>query len=749
MESNVIFRDGMDNDPADYNKLQDFVRGSLDHIVGDAVTEARKFAGFTTEITGAATVAVAPGRLFSAGQVFVRTTELTKSFLTQLPVATKKIVLLVGYGQEVETDERPREFLINEETGASEPQTVAMESARICVLNFASGQEGADPIDPIVDAGTLPIARIVLTPSGIATVTMLADNRLDSVASVADRVDILEQFQARTEPQVVALGSDIATLKKGIGGNIGKELFGRTLARLAAIEEKVGIPSAALDSDCDFFLDLDETDAAFAGYDAKVAEGIRFAPAASATSALAIFNTQNPAAKIVSGTMFPAYALEDRLSVGPRQGDVQVSAFTYQANEIVELTMSRTRIRYGQEQTVCTNSAWWQTGQYDAARGVFAKDGETFAAAVQAEFGDVPGHNLMRVQTYWEDTYEEPYWAQVTVDHTVNGSQVAETFLNANDGWLAAVSLTFTQLANAGGVTLGICETERGMPDLKRFISYTTVDRADLKVNDVTRIPILPVFLQGGRRYALVVITAANHWLATTQGTNFPQGTFFYVLDGAYQQGDGTRDLCFTLHMAKFTQSRAVIELTGLQLAGGIAAIDILADSVVPGSTDLTYEIQVGSVWYPLAAVSASVLATLPALVPIRAVFTGTPDVMPALRLTGSRVIVSRPKTALTHVSKIRTLPGSGSSSVRLIARLEHFEPAHHTAVAKIRTGAGYATVVAASSFVDAIAEDGSIERTWLFNLGAPVTSFRKQFEATTDSLHRAFHFGWAKDFAL
>jgi hypothetical protein len=134
--------------------------------------------------------------------------------------------------------------------------------------------------------------------------------------------------------------------------------------------------------------------------------------------------------------------------------------------------------------------------------------------------------------------------------------------------------------------------------------------------------------------------------------------------------------------------------------------------------------------------------------VPLRAVFTGTPDTMPAVRLTGSRVIVSRPKTALTWVSQIRTLPAA-SASIRVMARLEHFDAAHNTAVGKIRTGAGHNTVVHASSVLDVLTDDGAIERTWVFNLGAGVTSFRKQFEATTDSVHRPFHFGWAKDFAL
>lgn len=751
MERKVIFRDGQDLDPADFNNAQAFVQDAIDHVVNDGITAGRKFAGFVGAISAVAEVTIAPGRLYSAGRVYRRADAVVKSFLTALPVATKKSVLVVVYGQEIETDVRPREFLINEETGASEPRQVATEAARICNVTFASGQEAADPIDPQVDVGALAIARIILSPAGVVSITMLAENRLASVQSVGDRVGSLEDFRARIGPQTTALGSDLASIKGSLGGLVGKEVYGRTLGRLAAIEAKVGIPSAAVDSTADFFLDKRATDDTFAGYDARVSEGIRFARAAVAETSLAIFDALNPKASIVNGLMLPAHTLEERLQVGPFQSEVQVASFTYQSHEMVQQTMSRTRIRYGQEQTVCTNSAWWQTGQYDATQNIFTKDGETFTVSLVAEFGDVPGHNLERVQSFWEDTYEEPYWAQVTVPHTVNGAQVGETFLNANAGWLGAISLNFTRLADNGGITLALCETNRGAPDLTKVISYTTIDRASLKLGK-TMYPIDRVFLQGGKRYAFVVITAANHWLAATAGENFPEGTLFYVLDGAYQQGDGTKDLCFSLHFAKFTSARAVIEMAPLQLAGGIATLDILADSVVPASCDLSYEVQVGGTWTPIAATTNPIFGAggiMPALAPLRAVFTGTPDTMPGLKLTGSRVRVSRPKLALVHVSSIRTLPGSGSTQIRVLTRFESWDAAHHTAAVKLRTGAGYATVVTPSSYVDVVVDSGIVERTTLFNLGAAVTTYRIQCEATTDSALRAFHFGWRKDFAL
>jgi len=750
MQSRVIFRDGMDNDPADYNNLQSFVQGSMDDLVADAVTADRKYAGFTGARTSSTEVTCQPGRLYSAGKVFARDDAFVKDFTTSLPIATKKHVLIVIFGQEVETNAQPREFLINEETGASEPRTMAMELARVCAINTASGQESPDPIDPILDAGVLAVARVVLTPTGVDRVEMINANRLDSIALVAGRTSALEDFRAKAGPQIVALGSDIASLKVSAGNNVNTAAFGRLLTRMATLEEQAGIPVGASDSDADFFLDKAESDLAHPNFRAKIEEGIRFADEAVADSQLAVFDALNPRAKVTGDVMFPAYARELRMAVGPRQAETQIAAYSYQTHEMVQRMMSRTRTRYGEEFTVCTNSGWWGAVTDRYIPETFERNGELFQT-VEVDW-DGPAHGWVRVRRLWVDVYQEPYWDYVTVDHAVPGAQIAETFLNANDMWLDAVGLTFTRLAKDGGITLAICETDRGAPALDKVVSVTTVPRASLLVNAETVIPVQPVYLEGGKRYALVVISAADHWIATTQGVNFPQGTLFYVLDGAYQQGDGARDLCFNLYAAKFTASRAVIDMAPLSLAGGMTAIDILAEAIVPKSTDLTYEVQVGGIWTPLTRTEQSVLGAggnIPPLVPLRMVMTGTPDVMPAVKLTTSRVRVSRPRLALTHVSMPRLLPGAGSAQIRVIGRFEYFEAGHHTATAKLRTGAGYNTLVSPSSFSDVVADDGSIERTWVFNLGAAVQSYKIQFDATTDSALRTFHFGWRKDFAL
>jgi hypothetical protein len=752
MESRVIFQDGMDNDPADYNNLQDFTGQSLDHIVGDGITSHRKFAGFQATASGATTLAALPGRYFSGGKVYNRADEFTYDFALQLPVAAKKVAVLVVWGEESDTDARPREFLINEETGASEPRVVAMEHARVAKLSVSMGQENADPIPPVLDSGVTAVATIILSPTGIESVTIASDNVLDSVQSVADRADDLETFRDAIKPQVQSLGADIAALTKGQASLVGLDTFGRVLDRVAILEGRDGVPEAAVDSFADFLIDATHSDLAFAGVQARVSEGLRFDDEQAAVAPLAIFDPLNPRAKIVGGVMFPAYNRVKRLAVGPKAGEVQVSQYSYATHSYVQKTASRHRVRHGRARTLSTSSNYLKRGRDDISAKIFRRQDEDWNTPAALLRNAVLNHLPKRAKGHWEDSYEVPYWEELTVDNSVNGTQVAETFLNANDMLLEAIGLTFTRLAADGAVTVLVCETDRGLPMLDKVISSTTVARAGLALNAETIVPIQPVFLTGGVRYAIVVITAADHWLATCAGSSFPQGTFFYVLDGAYQQGDATRDIMFSLYQAQFTTSRAVVDLQPLSLAGGISDIDILAPATIPGSSQVTYEIQVGATWYALDEAEAGNIlgagGVMPNLLPFRVVLTGTPDVMPSVALTGSQVKVSRQRTTYTYVSATRNL-AAPSTQLRLSVRLESFDAAHHANVAKLLTGVGFVTETAATSFSDHAQSDGSIERIYVFNLGAGVSAFKWKLTGTTDSALSLYHVALLKDHAL
>ena len=752
MESRVIFQDGMDNDPADYNDLQDYVQKSLDDIVYDSIINGRGFAGFLVTKSGPTSVSVAVGRLYQSGAVFAKDSVTTFDFTSQLPVATKKYVTIVVWGQSLDTDTRPREFLINEETGATEARTVALERARICNVQAAyAPSESPNPEYAILDANVLGVAHVLLTPTGVDSVVMLSANEVPNLDEVDGRLQDAEAFIADAAPRIASLASDISALANGQRGRVSIDIFQRTLGRVALLEAKSGIPSNAADSSADFFLDTDGMDLAFSGSSIKVDEGLRLPDAAANSQALQLFNPIDAAAMIKNGVLFPAYDRVLRQNIGPRIAEAQISAYSYQTYTAVQKMMSRLRIRYGATYTYCTNSAFWQTGNYDPITHIFSRAGETFVVLDPALA--TQDHVFVRITKFWYDTYSEAYWDIVTAEHTITGAQIAETFPVGQDMWVDAIGVYFTRLAASGAVNVLIVEcNSTGVPDLTQCIAKVTVDRADLKLAPTeTVIPFGPTFLEAGKRYAIVIITAADHWVGMAAGTSFTQGTFFYVLDGAYAQGDATRDLAFKIYTCQFRLNRSSIQLTPLSLSGGIASIDINADVIIPKSTKAVFEVQVSGVWYAMDDVTPTILGaggSIPPLLPFRCTFVGSPEVMPAIRLTDSVVDYFRAATTGVGISAIRTLPAS-STQIRVMCRLENYDDVVHDLDCKLLTDAGYATSNNAASIVDVENADGSLNRTFVFNLGSGVTTFRKKFlPATSDALN-VFHVAWTQDWAL
>jgi hypothetical protein len=130
VEKQVIFRDRQEAQAGDFNNAQDFARQSLDHIVRDGIVAEKAFAGFLVTQKSATEIEIAPGRLYRQGAVFEREDAPVRDLFSFLPVAVKRIVTVVGWGQEIETDVQPRDFLVDAETRLTEPAAVAMERRR-------------------------------------------------------------------------------------------------------------------------------------------------------------------------------------------------------------------------------------------------------------------------------------------------------------------------------------------------------------------------------------------------------------------------------------------------------------------------------------------------------------------------------------------------------------------------------------------------------------------------------------------
>ncbi|HML28949.1 MAG TPA: hypothetical protein PKE16_08935, partial [Hyphomicrobium sp.] len=640
MERLVNFRDNQEQQADDHNNLQAYVRESFDDLVFDAIENNKAYAGFDSTATGTTEVTSQPGRLYTNGAVHIQLDAVKTELFTYLPTVTKKKVVLVTWASETgELQVEGRDFLINVDTGETQPKSVPMESRRVANVSPRAGVESPDPqLPPIADT-ELAFAIVTLNTNGIESVEMVAENRLPRLSDVADQLKLIIDWKEITEPRITTIASDITNLANQVNGVANNRDLFNLFADVARLKEIAELPDDYAAYGADRFLTTDESDTTNINYLAKVEEGIRFSDANAGLSELNVFSAFDPNQSITNGLLLPAYSNVTRLNITGYSGEVSISQYGYQTVDVVQKMMSRQRIRYGTTYTYCTNSAWWRSGSYDPVTHIFTRNGETFLVLS----GDTSkNHQMIRLEQFWVDTYEEPYWDYVVNNLSITGALVAQSFLNSQDGWLTQIGFYLTRKAANGNITLTVVETTNGAPDLTKAVMSTTVDYAKLKVYPAqTLVDVPPTYLKAGTRYALVITTNANHWIAMASGNSYAQGTFFYSTDGAFYQGDLTKDAMITLNFASFDNPRVVITLQPLQLDGGIAAIDINADMIVSAACQLVFEVQVNGNWMPLSAVNTQALIGLPPLLPLRAVFVGTSDIMPGLKLAGSQVLVS------------------------------------------------------------------------------------------------------------
>jgi hypothetical protein len=231
-----------------------------------------------------------------------------------------------------------------------------------------------------------------------------------------------------------------------------------------------------------------------------------------------------------------------------------------------------------------------------------------------------------------------------------------------------------------------------------------------------------------------------------TNGTEYTQGLLMYAQDGAYFTSAAERDLMLRLNFARFTTPRAVVQMQPLQLAGGIQELDMLYESAVPAGCRLVWEYQTGGLWRPVTVDNAPQFGGA-ALVPLRAVFIGTSDLMPAVRPGTAQVTVRRRGTDFVHVSTPRTL-AQASSDIRVRLLLEDFNPdapANHTVNCKLIIGSN---TVDPASWRDEIVDSRSRWREFRFTPAA-TTSYRIRIEGTGVTAQYPWHVAERYDLAL
>lgn len=748
MEKQVIYRDRQELQATDMVNSQGWMDEAQQHLISDAITPERQFIGLAVTQRSASELEIAPGRLYvgTTGKVYALAFAQVVSVFSMLPLEDEKWLAVSVYGQEEDVDVQARDFLIDLQTGQTQPESVAMQRRRVVISHVAQGLESPTPEKPEPPTGYTLIAHVRLSPSGVQQIVLAESRHLPNLNALQTRVAAAEGWITSAGPRIDHIVSDIAGLGEAVSARATIQQMLAVAMDMARVKERLEIPDDYIFYGADHYLNEDETDPDAVGYSAFVQEGVRPAIAAQDELGLALLNPLDAAAKLSSDNfLLPAYNEITRLRMENRIGDLTINQYQYQTTDLTQRAMSRERIQYGETRTLCTNTGFWRSGQYDPITGIYRINGETWEVDPAYRQNMILQVGQVRATQFWYSTYTETYWDAVTTTHTVQGSILAQTVLMAQTGWLTSIDVYFSNVDPAGGLTLILTDASRGQPDMNYGIARVVL-AANALATGWKRITFSrPVFVESGRRYAIVLVSGAQHRVGYTQGTDYTQGVLMYAQDGAFFTEAAERDLMLRLNFAQFTTPRAIIQMEPLQLAGGIGDLDMLYEGVTPDGTQIFWEYQVAGIWYPIKEGSAENIASLPALLPLRAVFVGTTDLMPGLLLPSAQVLVSRMGTSFTHFSTERTLStASDHIVVRLL--LEDFNPTPHTVNCQLVIGG---SPVSASSTRDEIVDSRSRWREYTFNLGATTTEYVIKITGSTTNWRQSWHVAERYDLAL
>lgn len=699
-----IFRVDQEMPAGDLNDMQAFRDVALTTALADAVTDGRGYSGFAVSMTSATEITIAPGRYYVAGVCYVAEAATVINLLPRLPLATKRKLAVVVWGQEVETDIEPRDFLVDVQTGATEPRAVAMTKLRQAQVGEIAGTEAADPPTPAVAPTALLLAVVTVTPSGVSVIEQEAATRLPTVADTAQGVGELRAWRAGISPRVDTLATMQLVLADATAAKADLRLVLDLSTRLADAERRLKIPAGAMTSASDDYSDDTLTDVAATDGGALLDRGLLFPPAASGTFPLELFNPNDAAVKrSAAGLVLPAYTQVLKLSTGSPTADIAASSITVQT---------------------------WVTYSYIAYDQVTRwRAGYTYETVLYADgtFGSIPHYAGM-------ESYVE--WVPVTRYQTDNistsysGMLIAQTLPAPSNMWATSIGLTFTQVGPTDDVVVLLTETDLGKPNLSKVLARTTVAHAALKkAPEKTVVPIEPALLDAGRRYAVVVLTQGDHRLGIVGGNQFADGTLFRGSDGDYVTGDLTQDLAIDLWGAAFNAPRSEVMLTPIDLSGGVTDIAATYKRLVPDGCTMALEVQSSGRWYPLG--SPELPATLPAVVPLRAVMLGSRDLAPGFWAAPTVITASRPATSGTHYSTTRTLPAA-STDIRVILDLSGWDGARHSlTVTLVKADT---TEVTAALVTTEAASETITRKTFKFTPSPGITTYKIKIAMTRSS---------------
>ena len=347
---------------------------------------------------------------------------------------------------------------------------------------------------------------------------------------------------------MAALASDLAELANKVKslGTLGA-LKGIAMD-VARVKASLRYPTSAADYGTDWFLEASQsniTNSLTLGYDAKIEEGLRFGDANADEFEISLFSANDPNAAYSNGLLMPKYVEVLRLATSTAlqpTTTLGIAQYGFQTVAMKTGYMSRSRLRYGGSYFTCTNSQLWDNN--DLWGSILRSSAATFNPAsilypdgtVSAKMSMIGqtwhnplnmGHEVQRHDDWWMDTWQEPYIYAVTEDHTIQGAFIAQSFLVSNDTWATSLQVYIAAKGGNEDIHVALCEMTSGVPNPERCMLKLAYPQASIVVG-WNKITIPPTFLAKGARYAVVMVSNANHAVGMTGGQQYLDGTFFF-----------------------------------------------------------------------------------------------------------------------------------------------------------------------------------------------------------------------------
>jgi hypothetical protein len=776
--------------PVDFDRFGQFPQTAQSDEIRDLLYSSLCYAGLVTVKSSAVNVQVNLGRVYDGGNQYSLEDVQERSIADAgVPtIAGSSVVhLLVAQGQEVQDNLENRYYerdIDPNNPNAGTQQTVDdgyRVSRRKVVVTVIPGTPGVRPVAPVAPIGSVAVAEILVTTSGIQSVTMRDDTRatrLDAVAS--QQKDILARLDLQDQA-IAGLRIDLAAVRADLLASASTLAVSAMQVDIALIKDSLDFPDDGSPYWANRFLTYSETaydpatGVGHPDFDAIVSEGIRFPYDNVSEFQLSLYSPNDPNLRFASsGLICPKFTEVPGIVLDAEAGEMPLGGIVTTTLQIEHLTQSRERIRYGTPFTVCNNSQFWASGKYDPIAGIFTSStGETYKAGAElASFGGSVDHQIVRLQQYWKDEVSVPYDKYVANQSTITGVTKAQTFLQHQERWVTRSWLGIKRWGAGASITAIFCECDtEGRPDPTRIYNSVNLDASSFQVwpaktyfSFASPVFTAPLASNNGRArpYATIWATSGDVDVVTADGQAFLGGNLFTSTDGIYWDGDLTRDICHGYDYANFDITDMPVRLGGWNLSGGVEAIDVLAPMVTPGAASATFQVNVGGNWRSLdpSESGASFLSGSQVGYDAQVLLRGTEWAMPIIDMNSSRVRLTRPKAQFTWVgggiaaNSYAWQIGSSATQLKLQMVVGAWDPNRHTLSPRIYTGAGFTTATnpAAAPTVKVVPgrevarpdQSYAVVMEWTFNLASPASAALLWIRGLTNNYKIPFNPEWA-----